>query len=240
MIKTSVNDVKIPKGKKPTFQTTKPGPPKRITALIWGAPGSGKTYLAGTFPKPFFIDCLGGLMTVRAKEVPYVQPKTYEELTHWTIPENLPPDCQTVVLDTGTEASRICLQSSLKLIGKHEIPTLSEWQMTVEWVRRLLRALLDIPDRHIIVTAEETTKVDEEQGRVFIGPDFPGKLFHRAGAFFDEVWHLQPGYDKSGKKTRHILTAPSGRYDQAKDRLGGLDVLEVPDFEVIWSKVTKG
>lgn len=39
----------------------------RVNVMAYGPPGSGKTYFATTFPKPFFIDTENGLITARAR-----------------------------------------------------------------------------------------------------------------------------------------------------------------------------
>ncbi len=39
----------------------------RVNVMAYGPPGSGKTYFATTFPKPFFIDTENGLLTARAR-----------------------------------------------------------------------------------------------------------------------------------------------------------------------------
>ncbi len=39
----------------------------RVNVMAYGPPGSGKTYFATTFPKPFFVDTENGLITARAR-----------------------------------------------------------------------------------------------------------------------------------------------------------------------------
>jgi len=39
----------------------------RVNVMAYGPPGSGKTYFATTFPKPFVIDTENGLITARAR-----------------------------------------------------------------------------------------------------------------------------------------------------------------------------
>jgi hypothetical protein len=190
---------------------------------------------AGTFPNPLFIDCLGGMLTVRKKQIAFIQPRDYIELLQATIEENV-KEFETVVLDTATEASRIIMEVSLKAANR-ELPQLQDWMQVIERMRQLLRKLIDL-DKHVVVTCEEAIIKDEDTGRIIAGPSLPGKLQHEAGALFDCVFHLRNVFSASVKaKTRVILTEPEGMYQQVKDRTGVLEKLEVPDFQVIWKKL---
>jgi hypothetical protein len=232
-IKTPITTVRLPTSKPLVFERTKAGPPKRLAVLVYGPPGAGKTYFAGTFPNPFFLDCQGGLMTVRAKEVAFAQPESYQDLLQYAggLGDS---EFETVVLDTATEAARIVMDTALKAASR-EIPQMQDWMQTIERMRQLLRKLLD-HDKHVIVACEEGVVKDEDTGKVIAGPSLPGKLFHEAGALFDCVFHLRSAF-RDGKKDRVLLTQPEGLYQQVKDRTGKLEKLETPDFQVIWKKL---
>jgi len=237
-IKTPISSVKLPAPKPFVFQRMAPGPPKYLTVLVYGPPGSGKTWFAGTFPNTLFIDCQGGLLTVRKKNVAFIRPRSYVELLQATIAENV-AEFETIALDTATEAARIVMDSTLTVSGVRirELPQLQDWMQTIERVRQFFRKLLDL-DEHVVVTCEEAIIKDEDTGRVIAGPSLPGKLTHEAGALFDCVFHLRNVFNQTTKtKQRVILTEPEGMYQQVKDRTGVLEKLEVPDFQVIWKKL---
>jgi hypothetical protein len=235
-IRTQITSVKVPPKKPLAFERTKAGPPKRLTVLVYGPPGSGKTYFAGTFPDPFFLDCMGGMMTVRAKNVAYHQPVDYDDLLQYVVGLG-DTEFKTLVLDTATEAARIIMEKAIK--GVREVPQLQDWQQTIERSRQLFRKLLDHEDKHVVVTCEEAIKQDEDTGKILTGPSLPGKLFLEAGALFDCVFHLRSG-TKPGttEKQQMLLTKPEGLYQQVKNRIGNLEKLEVPDFQVIWKKLS--
>lgn len=238
-VRTDVKDLKMSTvpGRKLNIQKVLPGPPSRLTVLVYAAPGGGKTWFAGTFPNPLFIDCQGGMLTVRNKGVSSYQPKDYNDLLQCVIYENV-SEFSTIVLDTATEAARMIVESTIKASG-HDMAQLQDWMQVIERTRQLFRKVLDLP-MHVVVTAEEGFNKDEDTGKLTYGPSLPGKLYGEAGALFDCVFHLRSKTDiQSHKITRSLLTQPEGMYPQAKDRTGVLDRLEVPDFNVIWAKVSK-
>lgn len=236
-VKTDIKDVKLPPMKRGLdIRPVLPGPPGRLAVLIYGPPGAGKTWFAGTFPNPLFIDCQGGMLTVRNKGVSAIQPRDYNDLLQCTIWENV-NQFNTIVLDTATEAARLVTEFTTKASG-HEIPQLQDWMQVIERMRQYLRKLLDLPI-HVVVTAEEGFNKDEDTGKMTYGPSLPGKLFGEAGALFDCVFHLRSKPNLKDKSTdRFLLTQPEGMFTQAKDRTGVLDKLEVPDFKVIWAKIS--
>ena len=241
---TDVRNVRLPPvtARGLNIQKVMPGPPKRLSVLVYSPPGGGKTFFAGTFPNPLFIDCQGGMLTVRNKGVSAVAPEDYNDLIQCTIWENV-KDFDTIVLDTATEAARLVTEFTTKQSG-HELATLPDWMQIIERVRQLLRKLLDLP-MHVVVTAEEGFHKDEDTGKMTYGPSLPGKLFGEAGALFDCVFHIRSKADlQKHTVTRLLLTQPDGMYAQAKDRISlpgypGLEKLEVPDFKVIWDKLSK-
>ena len=234
---TNVEQVKLPPRGRLNIQKVMPGPPSRLTVLVYGAPGGGKTWLGGTFPNPLFIDCQGGMLTVRNKGVSAIVPNDYNDLLQCAIRENV-EGFGTIVLDTATEAARLVTEFTTKA-SNHEIPQLQDWMQVIERMRQLLRKLLDLP-MHVVVTAEEGFNKDEDTGRMSYGPSLPGKLFGEAGALFDCVFHVRGKWNPTTKKTEHwLLTQPEGMYQQVKDRTDCLEKFEKPDFNVIWQKVSK-
>jgi len=236
-LSTPIKDVQVPPPKKPglAIQHTEPGVPKRLTVLAYGAPGSGKTYFAGTFPKPLFIDLDQGLMTVRAKRVAYIRPTNWLDLRTCITPEYI-KDFNTIVVDTLTEAHVLILAEIFAGSGKDAL-RIQDWGQASERIVQLVKGLRSLEDKHVVCLCDERTDKDEETGKIMVGPALPGQLFNTIGRYFDCVFHLRNA-NKDGKRQRVILTEPEGLY-QGKDRIGGLEKFETPDFNVIWTKVTK-
>lgn len=213
------------------------GLPKRVTCLVYGPPKSGKTFFAGTFPKPLFLNTDKGLTSVRKSKAAYVDLFNWQDCL-WVGQEALWGPYETIVLDDITEAGQLALADA---VGEKENPTIREWGMAIERVTQLVKTLVDIP-RHIVVTAQETIDKDEELGRMVGQPDVPGKtsLARKLGKYFDVVFHLQLGLNKAtGQKQRMLLTESDGMF-YAGDRLGGLEKLETPSFTGLWAKWMKG
>jgi len=221
------------------IEITDPGPPKRGLFLFYGASGAGKTTLAGTFPKPFFVNLRAGMAAVRKKKLPYYTPKNFAEMLLPAIPENV-VDYDTVVFDQMTEAARLIMQDALRM-AQREKPQLQDWQLVIERLRKIIVAYVDqLVDQHVIFVAEEHLEKNEDAGTITWLPDVPGKFATQIEQFFDCVFHLRICYNAEAKlKGRWILTEPDGMYPQAKNRFGGLDKLDVPDFNVMWEKIVK-
>ena len=239
-IKTDVNKLGPlkPLGTPLVASSTKADRPKRGTFLVYGAPGSGKTRFASTFPKPLFINMQGNMTTLRHLDIPVFTPKTREDVVH-ILASDEAEKAETIVFDQITEMGfRIYIGAAMKKFGRVDLPTIKEWQMIIEWMNQDIRAALNT-QKHILVLAEEADKKDEVTGAMKNGPDIPGKLFGRLGALFDCVFHIGVHYI-DGQNKRMLLTEPDSLHDQAKDCFGVFDKLEAPDFPSLWKKVTSG
>lgn len=74
---------------------------KKIRMLIAGYPGIGKSTLALSSPRPLHIDVDFGIDRIEPRyRVPYIQPKSYDEILDDLTPDNL-KDFDTLVFDTG-------------------------------------------------------------------------------------------------------------------------------------------
>lgn len=226
-----------PLGKPLVASSTKADKPKRGTFLVYGAPGSGKTRFASTFPKPLFINMQGNMTTLRRMNIPYFTPESREDVVHILACAEAEA-AETIVFDQITEmAFRIYIDDAMKKFDRKDLPTLKEWQMIIEWLNQDIRTALAMP-KHVVVIAEEADKKDEISGRMKNGPDIPGKLFGRLGALFDCVFHIGFRFHQ-GQQGRYLLTEPDSVYEQAKDCFEAFDKLEKPDFKTLWEKVIK-
>ena len=226
----------------PIIQYTEPGVPARAVILIYGAPKAGKTTFAGTFPKPLFIEAQGGLMSIREKKVAFYSPSNYTDLISAVVPAVL-SKFETVVLDQATEISRIIMTSSLGTSGR-DVPQIQDWQMTIERLRKLFRALIDNTKGsagHVVVVCEEQLVKDESLGRIMFLPNLPGKLSTEAGALFDCVFHLRSCLNPLTHSTgRWLVSEPDSMHPGVGQRLSrSIPSYEVPDFPTLWAKASR-
>lgn len=100
---------------------TKPGRPRPLKALFFGPPGSGKTSLGGTAPKPLILDFEDGTMTLRGRDVDVFQPRKWSDVQDAYMTLALGSDnggYQSVVLDTV---------SMMQEIASWDTPLLSDF-----------------------------------------------------------------------------------------------------------------
>jgi hypothetical protein len=218
-----------------------------VKLLLYGVPGSGKTYLAGSASEVarmspvLFIDIEGGTKTLRNVfpdvDVIRIRDKfddkgrlvksawkrlfeVYEDLRRG-VPHN------TIVLDSLTEAYKMSMYSVMADVMKSgdrqnqdpDVPAVRDWGKSSEQIRRMVRALRDM-DKHVIFTALQNDVKDQMTGAVTSKPSLPGKLADEIPAYIDEVLYLWVKAGKEGVE-RKILTEPTGKFI-AKDRSGML------------------
>jgi len=132
-----------------------------VTVLIYGDPGTGKTYAAGSLPegKTLFLDAESGLVTLKGKR--HASVRLSEKL------ENLKEifeyvtsgshEYENVVLDSASELEKWML-IRLGEGGKNDgAPEMRHYQITQFKMRDYLRRLRDLRDRgvNVVVTALE-------------------------------------------------------------------------------------
>lgn len=191
----------------------------RISMLIYGDPGVGKTVLSGSSNEVesmrpvLFIDCEGGTKPLRETqpdiEVVRVQTlydkggrtrKSAWDFLSDGIYEDLklqPSRYKTLVVDSLTEVSNLAMQHVMEeLIAEHperdpDVPGQKEYLRTASKVRRWVRGMRDL-HTNIIFTALVREDTDETTGKVVkIIPAFAGKkLSYEVPAWVDNVMFL--------------------------------------------------
>jgi len=194
-----------------------------INLLLYGDSGTGKTWFAGTAPKPLILDFDGGIITLRDKDIPYI-PR--EEMATWkkalkVIDEAMESkEFKTIVIDSFTILSAICMEYVLKENGI-DTPRIQDYGQQI----RLLQGLIDTltssyPEMNLIVVCH-AEPVQDDFGKIDIRPLVVGKFSSRISLFFDEVYYATVAKKGMGSKAREefVLKTKKGSNFIAKSRL---------------------
>lgn len=191
----------------------------RVSMLVYGDPGVGKTWLAGSandvdFMKPvLFVDCEGGTKTLRntQPDIEVVRVQTlfdkggrirksaWEYLTDG-IYEDLKLDAtryKTIIIDSLTEASNLAMQDSIDLSVAEsardrdpDVPEQRDYLKTLSKVRKWIRGMRDL-HTHIIFTALVREETNDQGSVTKVVPALAGKkLSNEAPAWVDLVMYL--------------------------------------------------
>jgi len=194
-------------------------PHTKMSTLLWGGSGKGKTKLSGTldamtrkfFGKPsLYIGTEagegGGAVTLGGSDIPLIVPRDHNEMVE--ILASLKSDRQFggVIFDNATEACKRYIQPfALKFPSREKqatrasgVPERSDYQTMGELMRQYLQALINLttdpnPEcrKHVIVVAADKIREDDNHNVTFWGPDLPGAMAQAAPQMFQTVVTLE-------------------------------------------------
>jgi phage nucleotide-binding protein len=206
-----------------------------VKLLVYGAAGAGKTVLAGTLPSPIILSAEGGLLSLQALDLPYIEissMKDLQEAYEWVSESEEAGQYQSIEIDSLSEIAEVVL-SSEKKVAKDPRQAYGAMQ---EQMTDLIRAFRDLPGKHVYMSAK-MEKASDEMGRISYAPSMPGnKIAQQLPYFFDEVLALRVEKDDQGAAQRALMCDSDGLW-LAKDRSGLLDQWEAPDLGTVISKI---
>lgn len=221
-----------------------------INALLYGEPGTGKTYSASTLPgKTLIISAEAGLKTLRAFEIETWEVEGWEDFEEAIAylkreKENLGFD--NVFIDSLTEMTKICADHILgervaiyqarkqnTKVMFHDQKTLEDYGLAKGRIDRICRAFRDLP-YNIFFTALCNSQKDELRGGIKHLPLVtPSSLAMDLPGIFDHVMLSKTDTDEEGNQLFWWETSNSERV-MAKDRSGELAPQIKPDWKIVF------
>ena len=221
----------------PIIQSTQGvGAANGVKILVYGRAGVGKTSLCATAPAPFILSAEAGLLSLSRYNLPFTEIKTVDDLTNlynWFVTSPNAKQFKTICIDSITEIAQVVLKNYKQQV-KDPRQAYGELSDKINEVVRLFR---DLPGYHVYMTAQQKNNKDEATGISINGISMPGaKLNNDVPYFFDEFFQLDIGKTPEGETFRFLRTQPDFSND-AKDRSGKLDPIELPDLTNIINKI---
>ena len=214
-----------------------------LNLMVYGPPGVGKTWLAGSAARAGFrallLDCESGSMTIRDTSAAVLTIDSMQglEQAYTEIRAGLEAgalEYDVIFLDSVTELQKLHIDE-ITGKGKRDMK-LPDWGKVNKQTRQIVRAFRDLPI-HVGVFALSKEIIDEHSGQATtrMRPSVHGQtLPHELAGFFDVV-----GY-AGVSKGEHVIAFTGSDRVIAKDRSGALDPVEPNDFGLIFGKIYKG
>lgn len=212
-----------------------PNASRRISMLLWGEPGTGKTTLAATAPgrKLIYLFDPDGAASLVGIDEPVLVRNVFEESDNVVLdfkkedPLNIREylaDFDTFVFDSLTNITAKTLDYGTAKAGRTpaEMPQKGAYGSRNVLALALVKNVLAITskaEKHVIFTAHQsTTDVTEGDGlsrhtAIALG----GKLPSQIAPSFSEIWNLRMA--DSVKKRRLVMTRSKDKYTPIKTRM---------------------
>lgn len=206
-----------------------------IKSLIYGAPGSAKTPLIGTAPRPVLLATENGLLSMKKSNVPTWQaftPSRIDEFFKWLFNSNESKNYDTVAIDSAPQMADIYLQAALNgtsSSGK-KVHGLAAYGEMATAVMDHLRPLYYMQQKHTYVICKETDVNGMKR------PYFPGQQLNvDVPHLYDFVLHL--GIKNVPQIGQTLAFQCNQTYDVlARNRTGNLNDYEQPNFSTLVQK----
>lgn len=232
---------------KNTAQQTEATKKSPLSLLVYGGPGSGKTWFGTTMDSPFFLSIDNGLIKAKmdAKDIDYVEPASVTEVQQAIAmikQGQLAKGRKSIILDHGTLLTDLAVQETLQENGSDKM-NLQLWGFASSKVRETLKSFFSLGKFfHTCAIFHEQIDKDDLRGEILGLPNTIGKLAQELGGFVDLfLYAKQETFFKDGKPAPEwkLYSVNLGSF-KAKDRLGVLGVAEPNDFNTIYSKFQEG
>jgi hypothetical protein len=217
-----------------------------VKCLAYGPPGSGKTPLVNTAPRPVMLVTEPGLLSMRNSNVPCWTGEStakIEEFFKWAFESREMNNFDTIAVDSVSQMAEIVLAETFakNRDGRKAYGDMSKQVM--EW----LDGIYFMQQKHVWLTAKQTSYEDvtyslapgtgmpiaqskKKFTHYFPGQDLNVKVPHR----YDEILHVGTA-TINGARHRVIRCWPTDEI-MARDRSGNLAEYEPHDLSALFKK----
>lgn len=205
-------------------------------AIAYGGPGSGKTPLCKTAPRPIMLAVEPGMLSMRdAHNIPAYEAYDYPKINEffkWFFGSNESKNFDTLCLDSASQMAEIILTHNLK---KHSHGLKAYGEMSVEVVK-ILNDLYYMQNKHMYLIAKQGTV--DEGGMQKRRPFFPGQdLNVKVPHMFDQILHIGPARVPGVMQEVNAIRSKGTVDIMARDRSGNLAELEPMNLTNLFAKV---
>lgn len=198
--------------------------------IVFGAPGSGKTPISATSPRPVMLITEPGMLSMKNVKIPAYEAYTIDRIegffSWWFSDSKEIGNFDTLIVDSSSQLAEIYLQDALKN-NKHGLKAFGE--MATEAMVHF-RKMFFMPHKHIYLIAKEGITDGIKR------PFYPGKILNvEVPHLYDAILHL--GIHNVPQMGQVLSFQCRQSYDiVARDRSGRLNEYEPPDFSLLLGK----
>lgn len=201
-----------------------------VKSVIYGPPGSGKTPIINTAPRPVLLATEPGLLSMRTSTVPtWLAPTTakIDEFMKWFEHSNESKNFDTLCIDSSSQMCDIALEEAKKK-SKHGLQQYGEM---ADYVMPYLKRLYFMPNKHMYLIAKEETTSLGMRKPYYPGKQLPTDIPHLYDCILRVAKVQVPGYGET------VAFQCNGTMDvTARNRTGNLADYEPPDFGALVAK----
>jgi len=219
-----------------------------IKAILYGQPGTGKTPMLNTAPRPVLLACEPGLKSMRGSNLPTWEaytPEKIKEFFDWFFKSKEVSAFDTLAIDSGSQMAEIYLAEQL-VKQKHGMKAYGEMaRQCMEYFDQLFF----LPQKHIVLICKQQKAevgkqlIRNDQGGFEVEmtyqaqPYFPGnelniKVPHR----YDEILYVGKAMIPGQRGEVTAIRTQGTTEILARDRSGQLAELEPPDLTALFNK----
>lgn len=212
-----------------------------VKCLLYGGPGTAKTPMVATCPRPVVCVVEAGLVSARGLTNIYgAKVGTGAEIIDffkWACESHEASNFDTICIDSVSQLAEVFLEDELngKANSGKKVHGMQAYGNMAKQVMHLLNKLYYLPQKHVYITAKQ--KITDENGVFDKKPHFPGQVLPvDVPHLFDELFHVGLNNVPGQGEILAIRTKATFGITTPRDRSGKLNELEPTDLGAIFSK----